>query len=182
VKAWKIILAAAIIFVAGAVTGTVVYTQLIQKKVQQQRPVNSPSSFPRPDFWKWMGDRLELSQDQRDKINQIVTDSHERLKPLRELIDPIMQEELKRVNDEILKVLTPEQKKKYEEFLKRGPGRRPEGPPPGGFGPRGDRPPRGMQPDGKPQFQDRRFQSQSNRWMAPPSLPPQFRERHSTNQ
>lgn len=175
-----------VIFVAGAVTGAVVYTQFIQKKVQQQRPT-AASYPPRPDFWKWMGDKLELSQEQRDKINQIVTDSHDRLKPLKELIDPVMQEELRRVNDEIMNVLTPEQRQKFEDFMKRG-SRRSEGQPPGGFGPPPGRPPdgrqqQGMRPDGRPPFSDQRFKPQSNRWGGPPMPPPpQSRQQQSTNQ
>lgn len=137
-KPWKIILAAIVIFVAGAVTGAVVYNQLVQKKSVASKPPGPPN-IPRPDFSRWLADKLQLTKEQEEKIEKILIDSHERLKPLRELIDPVMQEEVKRVKEEILKELTPEQQKKYEELFKWRPPRRPDGrpfdgPPPGGGG------------------------------------------------
>lgn len=133
---------------AGAVTGTVAYNQFIQKKSRQEKQFPATPKMPGPDFWKWMGRELQLTEEQKQKIDQIVNDSHERLKPLRELIDPVMQEELKRVYSEICKVLTEEQKKKYDAFIfRKPPSRQPGGGPPGkqpefrhGQGPPGDRP------------------------------------------
>ncbi len=129
-KVWKVILAAVIIFVTGAVTGTVVYTQFIQKKSRQERQFPAPPKMPGPDFWKWMGKELQLTEEQQQEIKQIVNDSYDRLKPLRELIDPVMQDELKRVYYEICKVLTEEQKKKYDAFIFRKPPTRQPGKPP----------------------------------------------------
>ncbi len=158
-KVWKIILAAAIIFVTGAVTGTVAYTQFIQKKSHQEKQFPATPKMPGPDFWKWMGRELQLTEEQKQKIDQIVNDSHERLKPLRELIDPIMQEELKRVYSEICKVLTEEQKKKYDAFIfrkppPRQPGGRTQGKSPEfrpGQGPPTGRPGMGGPDSGRPQ-------------------------------
>lgn len=164
-KTWKIILAAVVIFVAGAVTGAVGHF-IFSKKVESIKRSREPqTSLPRPDFFKWMGDKLNLTPEQREKIDKIITDSHERMRPLRELIDPVMQDELKRVRDEIMKELTPEQKNKFEELMKWRP-KRPEGafgkpqggiggsipgqkPPPQGWGQKPPMPPPGgmMPPD-----------------------------------
>lgn len=146
-KPWKVILAAVVIFVAGAVTGAVVYTQFLHKKAAESRP-SGPPMIPRPDFARWLGDKLQLTKEQEEKIEKILIDSHERLKPLRELIDPVMQDEVKRVKEEILKELTPEQQKKYEELFKWRPPRRPEGKPFDGPPPGSGRPPE-MRPQGE---------------------------------
>lgn len=183
---------------AGAVTGTVLYTQVIQKKSSKFRPMGGAANLPRPDFWKWMGDRLELTQEQREKIEEIVNDSQERLRPLRELIDPIMQDELKRVHDEICKVLTPQQKEKYEDFLKHRFSRRPESGPPGPGGPPPGRPP-GFKPqeqkgrEGRPRFDSDRQNNQPGFRRPPPDrgrppfrddgrvFPPQAKPEDQTN-
>jgi Spy/CpxP family protein refolding chaperone len=146
VKPWKVILAAIVIFVAGAVTGAVVYTQFLQKKAAESRP-SGPPIIPRPEFSKWLADKLQLTKEQQEKIEKILIDSHERLKPLRELIDPVMQDEVKRVKEEIMKELTPEQQKKYEDLFKWRPPKRPEGRPFDGTPPGGGRPPE-MKPQG----------------------------------
>ncbi|MCX7871800.1 MAG: hypothetical protein N2487_00785 [Verrucomicrobiae bacterium] len=191
-KAWKIILAAFVIFVAGAVTGAIIYTQFIHKKESASRPPGSPN-IPRPDFAKWLGNKLQLTKEQEEKIEQILLDSHERLKPLRELIDPLMQDEVKRVKEEILKVLTPEQQQKYEDLFKWRPPRRPEGrPQTEGGPPGGGKPPEMRIPDekfgqgperDKPPFQgrgdnrDRRFGPPPPR----PGQPPDFKNNDSIN-
>jgi Spy/CpxP family protein refolding chaperone len=70
-------------------------------------------------FFKVLDKQLELTGEQRDQIGKIMKASQERTQPLWNQISPQMNEELKNVREEIRAVLTPEQRKKFVELLKR---------------------------------------------------------------
>ncbi len=137
-KTWKVILATLVIFLAGFGSGMVLTRKgWLGKIVNRTKTSEAPPGswmMQRPEFVHWMARALELNPKQKERVEEIMRSSQERLKPLRELIDPVMQEELKRTREEVNKELTPEQQKKFEEMLKRRP-RKPDGtpggPPPG---------------------------------------------------
>jgi hypothetical protein len=124
VKVWKVILAALVIFAAGVVTGGLT----VRLKVQEPAPAaNAPGLGPlrqRGELLDRMQRQLYLSAAQREHIEKILRESHDRMKQIWDSIAPQAQEERRRVNDLIRAELQPEQKKRFEEMLKsRGPNR-----------------------------------------------------------
>ena len=66
-----------------------------------------------------MAQELQLSDEQRDKVLQIVHESQERTKLIYSLIGDDVREEMKETRDSIRQQLTPDQAKKFEEMLRR---------------------------------------------------------------
>jgi Spy/CpxP family protein refolding chaperone len=127
VSPWKVILATMVIFVCGVVTGAML-TRTMAPKTEPAlaalpapaRPFAAPMlQLQRANFLKLMDKQLDLSADQRDEIGRIMKASQERTQPLWNQIAPQMSDELKNVREEIRAVLTPEQRKKFVELLKR---------------------------------------------------------------
>ena len=65
-----------------------------------------------------MDKQLNLTDDQRERIDKIFKESQERTKPLWDKVAPQFKEELRHVREQIRGELTPEQQKKFEEALK----------------------------------------------------------------
>lgn len=137
-KNWKVILATLVIFGAGVLSGAL-GTQLVRRQPEPPKPAFGPGG-PGPerfDFIRRWGDRLDLTAEQRDKIDRLVRESQERVRALWEPVGPKIQEETRSVRTRIEEILTPDQRAKFEEMsrdrFRRG------GPPPGV--PSGDQPP-----------------------------------------
>lgn len=140
---WKVILAALVIFAAGAGTGALTM-KLVQPSArtvanpvapQSAGVINSTNNPPRPGppgppgperhaqyFLKRMQERLKLTPEQSQRVLIIMTNSQERMKL-----------EFQSVQEQISKELTPEQMEKFKEAFSRPPDRR------RGDGERGDR-------------------------------------------
>jgi Spy/CpxP family protein refolding chaperone len=137
VSPWKVILATMVIFACGVITGAIV-TRTVAPKIEPALvaaplPARTPATpvlqLQRAAFFKQMEKQLDLSAEQRDQISKILKASQERTQPLWNQIAPQMNEELKNVREEIRGVLTPEQRKKFGELLKRN--RKNDAAPPG---------------------------------------------------
>ncbi|MCX8157215.1 MAG: hypothetical protein N3J91_12355 [Verrucomicrobiae bacterium] len=152
-KTWKVILAAAVIFIAGVLTGAVVVwkARSVPTLPTARSNTNAPSPWfiHRPEFLEVMKKELALTPEQADKIAAAVRTSRQRTDFLWEMLKEPLQEELYLLKDNILAVLEPAQQKKFEELIKPRPprwdggkrwggdkeGGRPPGPPgPGGPG------------------------------------------------
>jgi len=120
----RVILATLVIFGTGAMSG-----YFIGKKQGLQSAIglpavaatNSNSSAPPLDRGRRsMLDRMQkdltLSDEQRKTIAKIFADSRDRSRALWKEIKEPMDNEVKRVHEEIKAVLTPEQSKKFEEI------------------------------------------------------------------
>ena len=137
---WKVILATMVIFVCGVITGAML-TRTMEPRMEPAqatlaalpapaRPFAPPMlQLQRANFLKVMDKQLDLSAGQREEISRIMKASQERTQPLWNQIGPQMSDELKTVREEIRAVLTPEQRKKFVELLKRS--RKAETAPPG---------------------------------------------------
>lgn len=134
---WKVILATMIIFGCGVVTGGLVVkvrntpraARIEQGLHQPGRNValNNPAppwQIQRNEFLRRMDKQIELTPDQRQRIEKIMHQSQERTRPLWQQIAPQMGEELRRVREEIRNELTPEQQKKFNDLLKARPNRK----------------------------------------------------------
>jgi Spy/CpxP family protein refolding chaperone len=133
VSPWKVILATMVIFACGVFTGVIVTRSepiaLTPLSVAQPAAVTTNKmvapplmqlQVQRPEFLKRLDRQLDLTPEQHDQIAKIMKESHDRTNPLWEKIAPQMTDELKRVREEIRQVLTPEQRKKWGDLMRRG--------------------------------------------------------------
>lgn len=148
VNAWKIVLATVIIFGAGVVTGGLLVNHSDRAKLRQVRThlgAAQPSQwtpplreFPRRpenelqvtleqrrmEFLLNVTRELKLSPEQRTHIERLVRESQERTRQLWERVGPQMRKELADVREKIREELTPPQRKRFEELMKRQQTRR----------------------------------------------------------
>ncbi len=128
---WKVILATLVIFVAGLVTGAlVVWLSGSIYLPPQQRPANgartnAPGSLggTRLEFLRRVQRDLDLSAEQHDQIDKVLKESQERTKKLMEPVAPQLRDELQHAREEFRKLLTPEQRARFDELLKHQPRR-----------------------------------------------------------
>ena len=116
---WKPILAALVIFAAGVVTGGLT----VNLRKQPARPkgtvvAKKPVAMLRElrELSRRMQAELDLTPEQRERIEAIIHDSQERVKTLR---DEIGQKEFREMRQKIRSELTPEQRKKFAELMQR---------------------------------------------------------------
>jgi tRNA A22 N-methylase len=178
VNTWKIILATVIIFGAGVITGGLLVHHVSPTKIKQLRPpaaVLQPNQwtpplreFPRRpenelqvnleqrriEFLLNATRELQLTPQQRERIEHLVRESQERTRKLWEQVGPQMRKELAEVKEKVREELTPQQRKRFEELMKRQQTRRTEEAAPAGREKRdGRRPPpqgEGLPPAGAP--------------------------------
>lgn len=140
-KEWKVILATLVIFGAGVVTGGLLVHQT-QRPAGRPLPMfgggqpqpGQPGQFgqrvppteQRMEFLRHLTRQLELSPEQREKVETIIRDSQQRTKNLWEPVAAKMGEELRKTDDRIREVLTPEQQRKFDEMRARLRENRPE--------------------------------------------------------
>ena len=124
-SSWKVILATLIIFGAGVLTGMVVYQRTDERRQKQFVP--PPPPIIRRDFVDRMQHEIQLTSEQRDRLEKIITESQERVRILWQLVGPEMAEEKRHLMEDIRQQLRPDQLDKFEQLMKRGPPRRGEG-------------------------------------------------------
>jgi Spy/CpxP family protein refolding chaperone len=128
VKNLKVILAVVVIFGAGMVTGALLTRAGVRPAATIQPPPAAVPGGPpgsgmwgisRAQFVQRMHRQLELSKDQCAQVDKIMKESHDRMAKLWEPIAPQAREESKHVREEIMGVLTPEQRPKFDEVFKK---------------------------------------------------------------
>jgi hypothetical protein len=122
VSSWKAILAALIIFIAGSVTGALLLRMnqtATKPKANRLGPdASMPGMNQRLDFLRRLDQPLRLSKPQRDGLEQILSQSQDRMKVIWQEFAPRMQAELERTHEAVRGELTPEQRVKYDEILR----------------------------------------------------------------
>jgi Spy/CpxP family protein refolding chaperone len=129
VNAWKPILAALIIFAAGVITGGLIAPAKPEPSGGAQ-PAKAPlPMFPqhRVEYLRRLQRQLDLTPDQRTRIEQHLSASQERLKTMWAPMAPAAREEARQVRRQILEELTPEQRKKFEETFNKPKGHKGNG-------------------------------------------------------
>lgn len=114
-----------VIFGAGVVTGGFLV------RLAAPAPLSTPSAAVQPpvalpaqagvmrlEFLRRAQRELELTADQRERIGRILRESQERTRHLMEPVTPQIREELKRTRAEFVQVLTPDQRKRFEELAR----------------------------------------------------------------
>ena len=128
-NAWKPILAAIVIFGAGVGTGALVVRRaaplpppLPQKgsSSAQSTGAAAPRDL-RLEFLRRAQRELDLTPDQRERVDKIIKESQERTRKLMEPVAPQLHTELQTTKEQFLAVLTPEQKIRFERLVKRRP-------------------------------------------------------------
>ena len=109
---WKVILATLIIFAAGVFTGG-----LLVKQTSPPSPIPPPRDI-RVQMLQRLTRGLNLTPVQNEQIDQILHESQERSKIYWDLLEPELRSEFRKTREDILDVLTPEQRKKFEDLLK----------------------------------------------------------------
>lgn len=117
---WRVILAAAVIFLAGVATGAVVvrtYAPRVVKRTHISPPL--PIGHDRRQEYISKLDReLQLTAEQRTRVEGILADSQERMKQIWEPMEPQVKEEYRRTRREISEILNPEQQAKMKQWRK----------------------------------------------------------------
>jgi DNA-binding MarR family transcriptional regulator len=131
VNSWKVILATMVIFGAGVITGGLLVHQTGgQKKTRPPRVVSvtnalahtvTPAQLQRMDFLVRANRELDLTPEQRERIERILREGQERSRQIWETIAPDMRKEFQLVRERIKVELTPEQRRRFEELMKRPP-------------------------------------------------------------
>jgi Spy/CpxP family protein refolding chaperone len=110
VNTWKVIVATIVIFAAGAVTGALLVRQSF-------RPRPGPGGV-RLDFLRRMERDLDLTREQRQKIDKILKESQDQMRRIMEPVSPALHAELQRTKEEFRQVLTPQQQARFDQLLK----------------------------------------------------------------
>lgn len=137
-NAWKIILATVVIFATGVITGGMLvhYTDASRpRKPGATRPwqpqgrelANAPTNRPaqpaadqkRMMFVLRVQEELRLQPDQKERIEKIVREGQERTQSIWDRVSPELKRNLGEVQDRIRAELTPGQRKRFEELLKK---------------------------------------------------------------
>ncbi len=131
-NAWKIILATVVIFGCGVVTGGLLVNYVERAHGEIRRPAAGPHRdrpgaqelpLPRPQmlnqqFVGQLDAALHLTPEQRGKIGKIIAEGQERNRDLWRLVSPQFRSVMQDVHQRIRAVLTPDQRKQFEELMK----------------------------------------------------------------
>jgi Spy/CpxP family protein refolding chaperone len=110
VNAWKVILATIIIFAAGAFSGAVL--------VRHAAPARFGPGGMRLEFLRRMERDLDLTPDQRQRVDKILKEAQEHTRKIMEPVAPAIHAELQRTKDEFRQILTPAQQVRFDELLR----------------------------------------------------------------
>jgi hypothetical protein len=137
VNAWKIILATLVIFGAGVITGGLIVnysnerrspaTALVETPkrnvmaAREPRLPIAPNFLLRKEFLERLNRELDLSAEQRGRIEKRICDGQEQIKELSKLIEPDVQDVLFDTREKIRCELNEQQKALYTELLKKKP-------------------------------------------------------------
>lgn len=117
-NSFKTILGVLLIFILGAVTGGFVTAALAKKGAD--RLLSGGSDLVSDVVVRRLGSQLDLSADQKSKLNTIVEEARGKIKSIRAEAQPKVKDVLETAAGEIRAILTPEQQKKFEKISKKG--------------------------------------------------------------
>lgn len=88
------------------------------------RPNNPPgpaSGNPGPMSREFVGQlerQLQLTPEQREQVSKLMSEGQERIRTLRQGIDPEVRREMQKTHEQIQAILTPEQREQFLELMK----------------------------------------------------------------
>ena len=116
-KKWKAVLSVLLVFVLGAVTGT-----LVTHKICQQRIESIIADEPRTTrefIVQRLSHELHLDSAQTEQLRLIVRETRTEMKSLRQQIRPELEKVLARSQDKVRAILRPDQLEMYEKIISR---------------------------------------------------------------
>jgi Spy/CpxP family protein refolding chaperone len=105
---WQVRLAAVLIFLLGFAAGALALNAY--KRWRRDRV-----EISRQERFERMLDSLQLNADQKTQVNQILGDTRQQLQALRKESEPRVAEIRKQADEQLQKVLTPEQWKQFQQ-------------------------------------------------------------------
>lgn len=124
---WKVLLATLVIFGSGVATGALLLktAACADSKAPVPEKKNAHAlPLQRMDFLRRMETNLDLSVQQKERLEKIMRQSQERTKPLWEQIAPQMAAEMQRLREEMRRELAPGQQARFEQLLAQHPPRK----------------------------------------------------------
>jgi hypothetical protein len=118
VTRWKVFLAAAVIFITGAITGGLLVRNFAPRIVRRTH-VSPPvplSSQRRQEYLGKLDRELDLTPEQHSKAESILAASQARMKRIWEPVEPQIKEEYRRTRREISDMLNPGQREKMKQW------------------------------------------------------------------
>ena len=117
-KTLKVIGAIVLIFVAGFSGGVVATRVVVRNMVREaQRHPEQTTSLIRTNIEQNFYRTLRLTQEQRKQVHEMLKDSRDRMRPIREQFQPQLDAIVIETRSNILVTLKPEQQARFKEFL-----------------------------------------------------------------
>ncbi len=110
---WKVLGYVLALFVAGAVSGSLVTYPLSNNK----KPAGRPAEFNN-FIWQRLKSRLDLTADQQEKIKPLVDKAGEQMKDCRDGVVTRIHQINEDLNAKLTPILTPEQREKLQQMAK----------------------------------------------------------------
>jgi Spy/CpxP family protein refolding chaperone len=114
---WQVRLAAVLIFVLGFTAGI-----LALNVYRRARPFNGGNRMDE------LSERLQLTADQKTKVQEIFSDARDQIRSARREIEPRMSEIRRQTDGRLQTVLTPEQWQQFQKLRDERQRRGPRGP------------------------------------------------------
>jgi len=120
---WKVRIAALVVFLLGFTAGALAFNGY-----QRWSRTNNVDR-PRQNGFQTMLDNLQLTEEQRTQVHQILADTREQLRALRRENEPRFDEIRRQADERLQKVMTAEQWQQFQQKRSelRGRGRRGRG-------------------------------------------------------
>jgi len=128
VSRWKVIFAAVVLFAAGGATGGILIRTFAPRVEYTTRTVHRSHVTPplpmstekRMEYVARLDHEVQLTLEQRQKVEKIITASQERMKTIWGAVEPQVKEEYRCSRREISEILTPEQREKMKRWHRNG--------------------------------------------------------------
>ncbi|HZS45992.1 MAG TPA: hypothetical protein VFC63_12885 [Blastocatellia bacterium] len=112
---WKVRIGLIVIALTCVTTGIVIDRYLMPARANNT--VVSTPSDPKVEIIEYYGDNLNMTKEQRAQMSQILDDTFNQYKKLREEIHPRQLEIRNNARQKIRAILTPDQQPKYDELV-----------------------------------------------------------------
>ena len=117
-KTLKVIGVLVLIFLAGFSGGVVATRVVVRRMVMAaRRNPDVAVNTVRTNIERNLDHMLRLDPDQQKQVHEILKDSRDRMRPIREQFQPQLDAIVTETRSNILTTLTPEQQKRFELFL-----------------------------------------------------------------
>jgi hypothetical protein len=113
-RSWKTWLLALLIFLAGSVVGGAFTAGVIARSVQ--RAIAHPEEAP-TRITARLARRLDLTDDQRERVRQIIASKQQSLLEIRRDVQPRVETQLEQLESEIAAVLNPKQQEEWRTMV-----------------------------------------------------------------